>query len=369
MEKVDIKAHYYLVKTDTIIYAVSDTAIFLPQGTRYKIRKDISLFLQYRFHGHLLKLFYRPESETTPVNDTVLHVRSESAFDVFENKIIRNIIIYPIGVNDPSIPYFLGKKKNFIDTLAESIHLNTKEEVIKHSLFFQEGDRIIPTVLSDNERYLRSFPFLQDALILIDTIASCTDSVDVIIATKDVWSIGVNGSAAIKNQRTSSMNMNLFDGNFLGYGQHVNMNLTYDTRQHPRFGEGVSYTKYNLLGLFADLNVGCSTVNGGPHLGGENESSVYFSLNRSFYRPTTRYSGGLIASINKSSNIFEKPQSDFLKYDYLLTDAWSAYTLIHYRNKFLELKSRGGHYLSARFFRQSFFDKPKQEVALQSPAY
>ena len=368
-EKVSVKAHYYLVRTDTIIYAATDTVIFLPEGTKYKTKKDISLFLQYPFHGHLLKLFYRPESETTPVMDTVMHVKSESPFTAYENKIIRNIIIYPIGVNDPGLPFFLRKNKNVIDSAAEVIHINTREQVIKNSLFFQVGDSVIPNVLADNERYLRSLPFLQDALIMIDQVKSSNDSVDVIIATKDVWSIGLGANAVVKNQHTSRMNSNLYDGNFLGYGQRVDLNMNYDTQQKPRFGGGATYTKYNLLGSFVDLNAGCSTINGGPHLGGENESSIYFQLNRSFYRPTSRYSGGLTASINRSNNTFEKPPTDFLNYSYLLTDAWSAYTLIHYKNKVQELKSRDGHYLSGRFFRQSFFDKPIQPAALKSPTY
>ena len=368
-EKVCVKAHYYLVKTDTIIYAISDTIIYLPKGTHYKIKKDISVFLQYQFHGHLLKLFYRPESETTPVTDTVLHIKSESPYAAYENKIIRSISIDPIGVNDPSVPPFLRKKKNLIDTAAQTVHINTREQVIRKSLFFQVGDSIIPNVLADNERYLRSFPFLQDALIMIDEVKSCDDSVDIIIATKDVWSIGISASAVIKKLHTSRMSSNLFDGNFLGYGERLNFNVAYDTRQNPRFGGGASYTKYNFLGSFADLNIACSSISGGPHLGGENESSLYFQLNRAFYRPGTRYTGGVIVSLNQSNNTFQKSQTDFLRYSYLLTDAWSAYTMIHYKNKSLELKNRGGRYLSGRFFRESFIDKPRQEAALLSPTY
>ncbi|HTL81943.1 MAG TPA: hypothetical protein VL651_09580 [Bacteroidia bacterium] len=368
-EKISIKARHYLVHGDTVVYFQNDTVIYLPEGTAYRIKKDASTFLAYPFHGYLLKLFYRPESETTPVSDTVLIIKSESPYAAYENRIIRHIIIYPIGVTDPPLPLFVVKKKNAVDSAAEAIHINTREQIIRKSLFFHEGDSVHPYVLSDNERYLRSFPFFQDALIMIDTNYTSVDSVDIIVATKDVWSIGITGGAVIIDPHTSRIHGEIFDGNFLGYGQRLGLNFSYDTKQDPRLGEGITYTKYNFLGTLADLNAGCSTVNGGPHLGGENESSVYLQLNRAFILPATRYSGGITASLNRSNNVFQKPAEEFLQYSYLYTDVWSAYTLIHYKTRSIELQSRNGQYLSGRFFRQSFINKPKQEPALLLPAY
>jgi len=369
VEKVLVKAHYYLIRGDTVTYLQKDSIFSLPAGTKYKIRKDASAFLLYSFHGKLLNLFYRPESETTPVTDTVLHTKSESPYDPYKNKIIRSIKIDPVGVNGPGVPFFLRGRKNVIDSAAEVIHINTRRVIILRSLFFEKGDSVNPYVLADNERYLRTFPFIQDARIVIDTVNSCDDSVDIVIVTKDVWSIGIGASSAIKDLHTSETKWEISDGNFLGFGDRLAFNGQYDTRENPRLGGGASYMKYNLFGTFADLNAGVSTINAGPHTGSENERAVYFQLARSFYRPSAKFCGGLTVSANRSDNVFQKPEAEFLDYSYLLTDAWAAYPFYREKNKMEADASRMGRYLSGRVFRESFFQRPQQESVQRSQTY
>ena len=65
-------------------------------------------------------------------------------------------------------------------------------KVIRNNLFFREHEKIHPYLFADNERHLRDQVYIQDARILIDSIAGSPDSVDVIVITKDVFPFGAN---------------------------------------------------------------------------------------------------------------------------------------------------------------------------------
>ena len=51
--------------------------------------------------------------------------------------------------------------------IADALHTKTKEKFIKANLFFNEGDKVYPYLLADNERHLRSLIFMQDARIAL----------------------------------------------------------------------------------------------------------------------------------------------------------------------------------------------------------
>ena len=53
---------------------------------------------------------------------------------------------------------------------------------------FHEGDTISPLKLSDNERFLRELPYIDDARILVVPVSD--NEADIIVITKDVYSLG-----------------------------------------------------------------------------------------------------------------------------------------------------------------------------------
>jgi hypothetical protein len=363
---VKVKSHCYLVLKDTVVYCSCDTVIEIPEGEEYKIKKDVSAYFVKILHGRVLQLFYKPPKPEPIVKpDTVVSTKSEVPFLVYENKIIRSITIVPMDVTVTKLPGFMNSHKSAIDSAAEDIHVRTKRRVIQNNLLFSAGDSLNPYLLADNERNLRNLPFLQDARIYIDTCTSTSDSVDVIVVTKDVWTIGLATSANFG----SWYRMRVFDANFLGYGQRLELNLTnYETR-NPRTGAGVFYSKSNVLGTFIDINTGINNINGGPHLGTETEESVYFSASRSLYLPTTRFTGGISVSVNHSINVFQRSNLEFLEYKYGMFDAWGAFSVSPQRTEKRRLRKGEGAYVSGRVFKQQFFDKPIQDYAQFNPGY
>ena len=79
--------------------------------------------------------------------------------------------------------------KNKLTNLANSLHHITKTQVVKNNLFFKKNDALKPYLMADNERFLRQLPYLQDAGFTVVPVPG-TDSVDVIVAVKDVFSSG-----------------------------------------------------------------------------------------------------------------------------------------------------------------------------------
>ena len=149
--------------TSRIIDAVKDT----------KITKEI-----------LKSVTRKPEGE-----ENILNIRSEEAFMPFEGKIIRQILINHIDF-ERSITDSTTNIRSRLVRLGNKLHNTTKEWVIRDHVFFKEKKALNPYMLADNERYIRDLDFIVDARIIVVPLSSTADSVDVLVVTRDVFSIG-----------------------------------------------------------------------------------------------------------------------------------------------------------------------------------
>jgi Omp85 superfamily domain len=108
----------------------------------------------------------------------------------------------------------------FIFRLANLLHIDTKEEVIRREMLVQEGDPADPFLLEESERNLRALPFIRQ--VKVGTVPVGPDQVDVIVLTQDTWttqprvSFGYGGGT----YRTS---FGLVESNVLGYGKKIRL--------------------------------------------------------------------------------------------------------------------------------------------------
>ena len=84
-----------------------------------------------------------------------------------------------------------------------------------------------PYLLADNERYLRELAYIKDARILVEFAVGSTDSVDVVILTKDVFSIGGNLSIS----STEKGRVEFREENFLGSGTRLMVSGYHENRK------------------------------------------------------------------------------------------------------------------------------------------
>lgn len=301
-------------------------------------------------------------------NDSTI-IKSEAYFTPFAGKVIRNIYYRKVKVFGPS---------NINDTtfhttmklihLANRLHYDSREWVIRQSLFFRENDMLDPFEMADNERYLRNRPFIQDARLYVKN--SMGDSIDVEVVTKDLFEYGADLTQfSARDIKASVSNNDLF-----GAGQGLRIGMQWRSDYSPTWNTEVRYTKYNVLGSFIDMSLGYTTLNNYAQLDTNAfEGAVYINLNRPLYRNSAKLVGGLALSKNWSINIRgavpTAGDSIFRDYNYTVIDGWIGYNFINHYKHDGTIGSKPNFALLARHYNLSFQRKPDQLRYKDDPVY
>jgi hypothetical protein len=284
---------------------------------------------------------------------TVLYTKSEKPYERFEGRIIRNIVIRELGFEkvftdtSKTISYYGTRILNYL-------HTDTWEWVIRDNLFIKEGTKLNRYVVADNERYLRSLEFIQDARIIAKTIRGTRDSIDLEVITKDLFSI--SGSVDISSAKRQKIN--IAESNLAGAGQKVEVTALIDKGRTPSFGYAVQYTKNSLLHSFINASIGYSKI-ATDRQGDEGVSSLYVQLQRPLVSAYSRMAGGFGVSFNKSNNRFAKPDSTFFDYQNHSFDTWVGYN-IGVKKLLEDNKDLNRTFAAVRYFQNTFDKKPWQ---------
>lgn len=293
--------------------------------------------------------------------DTIVDQKSESGFRKYQGKTIRKIIVNHIGfernINDTTKYRVI----NTVTRVGNSLHTDTKERVIRNNLFFKANSPLDPYKLADNERYLRDLPFILDARIVIKPVRGNRDIVDVIIYTRDVFSLG--GSLSLKSK--TGVEYRIYDANLSGWGQRVEYRSVVDIERDPRFGHQFLYSKNSIKGSLINATISYTQLNTGVSRGLENENAVYFKLDRPLVSAYTRWAGGLELSRNWSENVSSKLDTVFRGYGYFEKDFWIGYN-IGIKNR---VENRNRYFIALRTYGQSFFDRPEQPIEEMNVVY
>jgi hypothetical protein len=101
---------------------------------------------------------------------------------------------------------------------ANSLHIDTRESVIRKFLLFKEGDPYDPSRLEETERNLRAQPFLKTATVLPGEMHD--GFIDVEVTTQDSWTTQPGGSLGKKGGVTT-YSVSLVEKNLLGTGREL----------------------------------------------------------------------------------------------------------------------------------------------------
>jgi len=289
-----------------------------------------------------------------PPPDTV--IKSEIPFLPYEGKIIRKIIINRIGF-ERTIPDTSRWIKNKVTRVANRIHNDTKTWVIRENLFLREGKPLNPYRVADNERYLRDLEFILDSRIYVLPISEESDSVDLLIMTRDVFSLGI---AAIPYQ-SDEYRFRIQEANLGGMGQKIRLTGVYDHSRSPKTGYEFLYQKTNLFGSFVNVSLAFTQINTGRSLGEENEYGYLFRLDRPLYHPFARWTGAMEISRNWSRNNFRE-EPEYYDYQYDIKDVWAGYSFG--LKKLTETSALGENrnrtFIALRAFDQHFTQLPEK---------
>ncbi|HCW06839.1 MAG TPA: hypothetical protein DGG95_05685, partial [Cytophagales bacterium] len=281
--------------------------------------------------------------------DTVFNQKSEDPYVQYEGKIIRKIIIEHLHF-ERNIIDTSRTIRSFITNTANNLHVDSKPWVIRHNLFIREGQPLNSYRVADNERYLRDLDFILDSRIYVKPIENSTDSVDLVVVTRDVFSFG--GSAEASNP--TKYKVQVQESNLAGMGQRLQFSTLFDATRNPRTGYEVFYQKTNVMGSFINASVDYSQFATGGNYGTENQTSYYFQLSRSLFMPYTRWAGGLTLSRNQSVNVYSKSDTVFEQYRYNIQDYWLGYSFGH-KKKLKEIReNRNRKFIALRTFQQQY---------------
>ncbi|HVX27978.1 MAG TPA: hypothetical protein VHB70_16630 [Parafilimonas sp.] len=298
--------------------------------------------------------FIKRNSADTNTQQGLLTTKSEEVFRPYEGKIIRHIFINQYGF-----------EKTFTDTtqrinysgtrLLNKLHKNTREWAIRDALFIKENTTVVAYRLADNERYLRSLDYIQDARILIQPVDGAADSVDVYVITKDLFSL--NGE--VNDLSTGKFRGKIGDVNLLGAAQNLQANVLLQNLRSPAFGAGLMYTKYNIKNSFIDASVGYSSINPDLRDGTDDEHAAVFTLQRDLISQYSHVAGGFTLGMHQTYNSYLRPPEIFFDYKYTVFDAWIGYNLGV--KKFIKDETRKDkQFIGVRYFNNHFQNSPIQ---------
>src|ERR1051326_3782153 len=289
----------------------------------------------------------KPISSSVPVRNDLLYRR-------FRGKIIRNIAIKRVDFGTP-ITDTSKSFKNTFTQWANDLHHKTREGVIRRNLFFKEGDKVRPELVADNERHLRDLPFLHDAKITLTRVGN--DSVDVLIITKDVLSIG----GSYRMNSSTQMSLSVYEDNIAGIGHELLVRTFFDNNRRPKFGYGAEYTAQNIGKSFINGYGGYLSFNKSFNTGLQSEEMTYAGFVRPFVNPYMRFTYAGEAAIHKTMDFYKRDSLYVTdsRYQYDHYDAWIGWNTGAFRRSAASNRDRRMRtLLGLRYVQQNFIKIP-----------
>ncbi|MCX6279043.1 MAG: hypothetical protein NT004_13255 [Bacteroidetes bacterium] len=224
--------------------------------------------------------------------DKMQVIQSASPYEKYRNKTIRNIHIKILSPFGSSVYDTIKTAGTTTGKALNKLHINTMKFFILRNILFHKGDCLDPSVLADNVRILKDLDAIDDAKIIVTPTLPPSDSVDITVITKDVWSIGID----VPMIATRKIGFRIFDGNFMGLGDGITTSMSLSLNRAPFFlFEGVTYTFSNLAGSFINATVLYNTND-------EGEQTVGIRFDKGFITNKTKWAGGISAFYQKKIN-------------------------------------------------------------------
>ncbi len=369
----------------------SDTIIKVKRGTFIQISDSISFFSKdtlLRFPGSILNVTDKNDGKNlvfldsikvkatrnpltrklydfvivTP--DTVLNKgitgTSDESFLKFSGKKIRKIEIrrlnvFGVNINDPAAAADASR----FEKALNKTHVNTNEKIIRKNLLFSEEDTISPLTFSDNERILRQLPYIDDARIIVVPVSD--DEADVIVLTKDVYSLGGDFSYNGLNEGSVSV----FDKSIFGMGHEFGIEIPYNSELPESPGFRVHYLVNNIAKSFIDLNIYYGDAFGKRTYG--------FNVSRKMISSTTKYAGGISVKMMYGNYKFDT-SAVALPFNYNLQDYWLSRSFLLSREKVSRIivgarYTNNNVFLRPEILPESYYDLQKYRLFLGSVAF
>jgi hypothetical protein len=219
-----------------------------------------------------------------PVADPAATQKSETPYLPFSGKVIRRIRISTMPPFERSVYDTNLTTRSSTGKFLNGAHVTTQKYVIRKELLFQPGDTVNPVQFAETERSIRDLSAIDNVNFYIQEISPGSDTVDITVVTKDVWSIW----GSLVTATSSSARFAVYDANFLGLNDFLSVTFSVDALRSPVFRVGgIDYSYSNIRGSFINALFSFSLDNNGAQ-------ALLVGLDRPFFANEARWAGSLI---------------------------------------------------------------------------
>lgn len=190
--------------------------------------------------------------------------------------VVTSIRVIRLDVFDPETLGALAP----IGRIGNTIHVTTRDHVVRDLLLFEPGDRVTPDLLRESARVLRDSGLFRTA-----TVAFAPDTSGVVVVrTRDLWSTQLTARFS-STAGNDELVLGGFETNFLGHGDLVSALYRWsDEANRARFG----FTKRRFFGSHSFAGIAYGD-------GDEGVSRDAF-VSQPYYSTTASWSGALDGS-------------------------------------------------------------------------
>lgn len=273
--------------------------------------------------------------------------RGEREYWQFAGKYIRRIELIQIEVFGTTVFDTIAYPISALERTGNSVHIPSLRRNIWKNLLLKAGDRVDPLEVADNERLLRSLPFVNDVNFEFRPVANDSTSVDLYVVTQDLWSYG----AGLQIDGLGAGNASLSIGNILGFA-HTFQSTVY-WRNDPSLQWGYE-------GIYDITNIFGSFVNSRLRYRDQFGTRIYqTSLSRPFFTPNTKYAGALSYEniLSDYSSPLAKYPAENVPYHSNRYDIWAGRSFI-LRSQNLLSNHRYNLIVMARLIGQKYERRP-----------
>lgn len=340
-------------KKDTIIvlHGGLDYRVKYPRGQADEIFFDSLEIRANRkrwtreLHNIIITAPHKPDTR-----DTMLTRLSIDPYMSYGGKIIRNIRFTKLEPFGPTIYDTTRTAGSKIERLGNDIHRITHDRVILNHLLFHPGDLVVPHEISDNERIIRELPFIEDVRIHMSETSPGSDSVDILVITKDAFSIGAGGM--LRDYDVGKLD--IFESNLFGFGHELHAIFYWDAGKSPWLGHEIYYLMHNLGGTFINSTIWYQQV--------FNTESYHLGLDRRFVTPNTKWAGSLDLERTRTFRFINFGDTTNLDVPvkYNIYDGWLGRAFF-IRTRENRMTNRLNFVVSSRLYWNQYIDRPQPD--------
>lgn len=265
-------------------------------------------------------------------------------YSQMDGKIISEISIQPLEVFGPTFEDTTRVAKSWLEKTANAIHSKSNLNTIEKMLLFEVGDFVDPDLMYENERIIRSLPYIQDVKIILEQDSIYKGLVKVHVLTKDRFSLGVSGGVNGSN----SAALEVYNQNIFGIGHEISFRFVGHLNRQPYTGLETFYKINNIRGKFVDISAG--------YMNTYLKEGFSLTLDKPFITPSVKWGyGGSALRMFRTDRILDNdPIKTSIPMDLAFFNVWGG--------RSFQLKPNHLHnsqmVVSAGIFNRTYFQRP-----------